>query len=99
MVQQPASSWLRWTLVMRLIRGHEFADAALMGLQMFLQRALMPLHKPKCVGMYHQQLAYCVTQVTPPRRSIGLQPISHPAFQGKTSVVALELTRLLTPPS
>lgn len=22
----------------------------------------MPLHKPKCVGMYHQQLAYCVTQ-------------------------------------
>lgn len=31
--------------------------------QMFLQRALMPLHKPKCVAMYHQQLAYCVTQV------------------------------------
>ena len=28
----------------------------------FLARALMPLHKPKCVGMYHQQLAYCVTQ-------------------------------------
>ncbi|KAK9828072.1 hypothetical protein WJX81_008475 [Elliptochloris bilobata] len=28
----------------------------------FLQKALMPLHKPKCVGMYHQQLAYCVTQ-------------------------------------
>lgn len=26
-------------------------------------RALMPLHKPKCVAMYHQQLAYCVTQV------------------------------------
>ena len=25
----------------------------------------MPLHKPKCVGMYHQQLAYCVTQVPP----------------------------------
>lgn len=22
----------------------------------------MPLHKPKCVAMYHQQLAYCVTQ-------------------------------------
>jgi len=31
--------------------------------QMFLTRALMPLHKPKCVGMYHQQLGYCVTQV------------------------------------
>eukprot|EP00879_Flechtneria_rotunda_P001234 GHRR01001381.1.p1 GENE.GHRR01001381.1~~GHRR01001381.1.p1 ORF type:complete len:509 (+),score=135.36 GHRR01001381.1:182-1708(+) len=28
----------------------------------FLTRALMPLHKPKCVAMYHQQLAYCVTQ-------------------------------------
>lgn len=28
----------------------------------FLQKALMPLHKPKCVSMYHQQLAYCVTQ-------------------------------------
>ncbi|KAG1671907.1 hypothetical protein FOA52_003474 [Chlamydomonas sp. UWO 241] len=28
----------------------------------FLARALMPLHKPKCVAMYHQQLAYCVTQ-------------------------------------
>jgi len=28
----------------------------------FLQRALLPLHKPKCVGMYHSQLLYCVTQ-------------------------------------
>jgi serine/threonine-protein phosphatase 2A regulatory subunit B' len=28
----------------------------------FLQRALMPLHKPKPVAMYHQQLSYCVTQ-------------------------------------
>lgn len=34
--------------------------------QSFLQKALMPLHKPKCVGMYHQQLAYCVTQARPP---------------------------------
>ena len=32
-------------------------------LQSFLHKALMPLHKPKCVGLYHQQLAYCVTQV------------------------------------
>jgi len=31
-------------------------------MQSFLTRALMPLHKPKCVSMYHQQLAYCVTQ-------------------------------------
>eukprot|EP00201_Polytomella_parva_P000762 CAMPEP_0175082930 /NCGR_PEP_ID=MMETSP0052_2-20121109/27043_1 /TAXON_ID=51329 ORGANISM="Polytomella parva, Strain SAG 63-3" /NCGR_SAMPLE_ID=MMETSP0052_2 /ASSEMBLY_ACC=CAM_ASM_000194 /LENGTH=497 /DNA_ID=CAMNT_0016354209 /DNA_START=75 /DNA_END=1568 /DNA_ORIENTATION=+ len=30
--------------------------------KLFLQRALMPLHKPKCVPMYHQQLAYCVAQ-------------------------------------
>ncbi|CAI5465148.1 unnamed protein product [Closterium sp. Yama58-4] len=30
--------------------------------KLFLVRALIPLHKPKCVAMYHQQLAYCVTQ-------------------------------------
>lgn len=30
--------------------------------KLFLQRALMPLHKPKCVAMYQQQLSYCVTQ-------------------------------------
>jgi len=30
--------------------------------KLFLQRALMPLHKPKCIAMYHQQLSYCVTQ-------------------------------------
>mmetsp|Transcript_39242 Transcript_39242/g.116738 ORF Transcript_39242/g.116738 Transcript_39242/m.116738 type:complete len:516 (-) Transcript_39242:1657-3204(-) len=30
--------------------------------RLFLQRALLPLHKPKCIVMYHQQLAYCVTQ-------------------------------------
>jgi serine/threonine-protein phosphatase 2A regulatory subunit B' len=28
----------------------------------FLVRALVPLHKPKCVSMYHQQLSYCITQ-------------------------------------
>ena len=28
----------------------------------FLQRALIPLHKPKCVGLYHQQLSYCIVQ-------------------------------------
>ena len=31
-------------------------------MQVFLQRALLPLHKPKCVAMYHQQLSYCITQ-------------------------------------
>eukprot|EP00959_Pyramimonas_sp_CCMP1952_P049027 1024317-Pyramimonas_sp.AAC.1 len=30
--------------------------------QVFLGRALLPLHKPKCVAMYHQQLSYCITQ-------------------------------------
>lgn len=30
--------------------------------KLFLVRALIPLHKPKCVSMYHQQLSYCVTQ-------------------------------------
>ncbi|OVA17575.1 Protein phosphatase 2A [Macleaya cordata] len=28
----------------------------------FLVRVLIPLHKPKCIPMYHQQLSYCVTQ-------------------------------------
>ncbi|KAH0656060.1 hypothetical protein KY285_030942 [Solanum tuberosum] len=30
--------------------------------KLFLVRALIPLHKPKCVAMYHQQLMYCITQ-------------------------------------
>jgi len=30
--------------------------------KLFLQRALLPLHKPKCLPLYHQQLSYCVTQ-------------------------------------
>jgi hypothetical protein len=34
-----------------------------MAAQAFLQKALMPLHKPKGLGMYQQQLSYCVTQV------------------------------------
>jgi len=28
----------------------------------FLKRALIPLHKPKCVSLYHQQLSYCIVQ-------------------------------------
>ncbi|CAI7922902.1 unnamed protein product, partial [Closterium sp. NIES-54] len=27
-----------------------------------LDRVLVPVHKPKCVSMYHQQLSYCITQ-------------------------------------
>lgn len=30
--------------------------------KIFLLRALMPLHKPKSLGIYHQQLTYCVVQ-------------------------------------
>ncbi|KAJ0801387.1 putative protein phosphatase 2A, regulatory B subunit, B56, armadillo-like helical [Helianthus annuus] len=30
--------------------------------KLFLMRALVPLHKPKCLSMYHQQLSYCITQ-------------------------------------
>ncbi|KAK7846626.1 putative thimet oligopeptidase, partial [Quercus suber] len=30
--------------------------------KLFLIRALIPLHKPKCLPMYHQQLSYCIMQ-------------------------------------
>ncbi|XVE74854.1 hypothetical protein DITRI_Ditri12bG0051600 [Diplodiscus trichospermus] len=30
--------------------------------KLFLVWALIPLHKPKCLPMYHQQLSYCITQ-------------------------------------
>ncbi|CAE5957375.1 unnamed protein product [Arabidopsis arenosa] len=30
--------------------------------KVFLVRALLPLHKPKSLQMYHQQLSYCITQ-------------------------------------
>ncbi|PKI77040.1 hypothetical protein CRG98_002543 [Punica granatum] len=30
--------------------------------KLFLVRALIPLHKPKCLAMYHLQLSYCITQ-------------------------------------
>ncbi|CAH9102966.1 unnamed protein product [Cuscuta epithymum] len=30
--------------------------------KVFFSRALIPLHKPKALGMYHQQLVYCVVQ-------------------------------------
>ncbi|KAF3595989.1 hypothetical protein DY000_02025289 [Brassica cretica] len=30
--------------------------------KVFLVRVLIPLHKPKCLQMYHQQLSYCITQ-------------------------------------
>lgn len=30
--------------------------------KLFLVRALIPLHKPKCYGLYNQQLTYCIIQ-------------------------------------
>jgi len=30
--------------------------------KLFLTRVLLPLHKPKCLVMYHPQLAYCIVQ-------------------------------------
>lgn len=30
--------------------------------KLFLVRALVPLHKPKSISIYHQQLSYCITQ-------------------------------------
>ncbi|XP_057438251.1 serine/threonine protein phosphatase 2A 57 kDa regulatory subunit B' beta isoform-like isoform X3 [Lotus japonicus] len=30
--------------------------------KLFLVRALLPLHKPKPVALYHQQLSYCISQ-------------------------------------
>ncbi|KAH9603711.1 hypothetical protein KSS87_007462 [Heliosperma pusillum] len=30
--------------------------------KLFLVRVLIPLHKPRCLPMYHQQLSYCITQ-------------------------------------
>ncbi|KAJ8542284.1 hypothetical protein K7X08_017150 [Anisodus acutangulus] len=30
--------------------------------KLFLVRALIPLHKPKCVSAYHHQLTYCIAQ-------------------------------------
>ncbi|KAJ7533384.1 hypothetical protein O6H91_13G046300 [Diphasiastrum complanatum] len=30
--------------------------------KLFLVQALIPLHKPKCLVFYHQQLSYCITQ-------------------------------------
>ncbi|XWS63799.1 hypothetical protein CRYUN_Cryun06bG0133100 [Craigia yunnanensis] len=31
--------------------------------KVFLVRVLIPLHKPKCLAMYHQQLSYCIMQI------------------------------------
>lgn len=30
--------------------------------KLFLVRTLIPLHKPRCISVYHRQLSYCITQ-------------------------------------
>ncbi|KAK4397937.1 Serine/threonine protein phosphatase 2A regulatory subunit B' zeta isoform [Sesamum angolense] len=30
--------------------------------KLFLVHALIPLHRPKCMSVYHKQLSYCITQ-------------------------------------
>lgn len=30
--------------------------------KLFLVRTLIPLHKPRCIAMYHRQLSYCIVQ-------------------------------------
>jgi hypothetical protein len=55
---------------------------------MFLTRALMPLHKPKCVAMYHQQLAYCVTQVRTSRHMVMPAGFLSPPLMGFSGMPA-----------
>ncbi|XP_031109465.1 serine/threonine protein phosphatase 2A 57 kDa regulatory subunit B' kappa isoform-like [Ipomoea triloba] len=39
--------------------------------KLFFSRALIPLHKPKSLGVYHQQLAYCVVQFVEKDQNLG----------------------------
>ena len=43
-------------------RTHRFALPLKDEHTQFLQKALIPLHKPSSISQYHQQLSYCVTQ-------------------------------------
>ena len=38
-------------------------------------QALLPLHKPKCVNLYHQQLSYCIIQYVEKDRDTGITVI------------------------
>eukprot|EP00966_Prymnesium_polylepis_P245989 5690094-Prymnesium_polylepis.1 len=42
----------------------------------FLLKALLPLHKVRYVGMYHQQLSYCVTQFVEKDPNLSKQVLS-----------------------
>eukprot|EP00941_MAST-03F_sp_MAST-3F-sp1_P005518 g5518.t1 len=44
--------------------------------EQFLARALIPLHKPKCVMIYHLQLSYCMTQFVEKEPNTSLMIIS-----------------------
>ncbi|KAJ3683513.1 hypothetical protein LUZ60_013740 [Juncus effusus] len=39
--------------------------------KLFLVRALIPLHKAKCVASYHQQLSYCINQFVEKDNKLG----------------------------
>ncbi|CAI9100259.1 OLC1v1037216C1 [Oldenlandia corymbosa var. corymbosa] len=43
--------------------------------KMFLSRALIPLHKPKSLGIYHQQLSYCILQFVEKEQKLALTVI------------------------
>ncbi|KAK2075788.1 hypothetical protein QBZ16_001529 [Prototheca wickerhamii] len=49
----------------------------------FLIRALLPLHKPKCLPQYHQQLSYCITQAQDSAHFVEKDPeLAVPVLQG-----------------
>ncbi len=70
------------------------SQAAVLRLQAFLQKALMPLHKPKGLGMYQQQLSYCVTQVGLARTCTDLDIEPYRVYSGDISIspICLSLT-------
>lgn len=46
----------------------------------FLVKVLIPLHKPKCLGLYHAQLAYCVVQFLEKDATLTEQVVIIPFF-------------------
>ena len=49
-----------YSLIISIING--FALPLKAEHKQFLVKVLIPLHKPKCLSLYHPQLAYCVVQ-------------------------------------
>ncbi|KAH8030456.1 hypothetical protein HPB51_006888 [Rhipicephalus microplus] len=48
----------------------------------FLVKVLIPLHKPKCLGLYHAQLAYCVVQFLEKDATLTEQEYGHQRGSG-----------------